>query len=35
MLFAAGEVYRPVAVTPPPPAREFRGAWLVTVANKD
>jgi len=22
-------------VTPPPPAREFRGAWLVTVANKD
>jgi uncharacterized lipoprotein YddW (UPF0748 family) len=35
MLFAAGEVYRPVAVTPPSPAREFRGAWLVTVANKD
>lgn len=35
MLFAAGEVYRPVSVTPPPPAREFRGAWLVTVANKD
>jgi uncharacterized lipoprotein YddW (UPF0748 family) len=35
MLFAAGEVYRPVAVTPPQPAREFRGAWLVTVANKD
>jgi uncharacterized lipoprotein YddW (UPF0748 family) len=35
MLFAADEVYRPVAVTPPPPAREFRGAWLVTVANKD
>jgi uncharacterized lipoprotein YddW (UPF0748 family) len=35
MLFASGEVYRPVAVTPPPPAREFRGAWLVTVANKD
>jgi uncharacterized lipoprotein YddW (UPF0748 family) len=35
MLFAAGEVYRPVAVTPPVPPREFRGAWLVTVANKD
>src|ERR1039458_1350835 len=35
MLFAAGEVYRPVSVVPPPPAREFRGAWLVTVANKD
>ncbi len=35
MLFAAGEVYRPVAVMPPPPAREFRGAWLVTVANID
>jgi uncharacterized lipoprotein YddW (UPF0748 family) len=35
MLFAAGEVYRPVSVAPPQPAREFRGAWLVTVANKD
>ena len=35
MLFAAGEVYRPAAVTPPPPMREFRGAWLVTVANID
>jgi uncharacterized lipoprotein YddW (UPF0748 family) len=34
-LFAAEEMYRPAAVTPPPPAREFRGAWLVTVANKD
>ena len=30
-----GEGYRPVSVTPPPPAREFRGAWLATVANKD
>ncbi|MFZ0829329.1 MAG: family 10 glycosylhydrolase [Verrucomicrobiia bacterium] len=27
--------YGPVSVTPPLPAREFRGAWLVTVANKD
>lgn len=35
MLFAADEVYRSVQVTPPPPPREFRGAWLVTVANKD
>jgi len=35
MLFAAEEIYRPVAITPPQPAREFRGAWLVTVANKD
>ncbi len=35
MLFAAEEVYRPVTITPPQPAREFRGAWLVTVANKD
>ncbi|MGD0252056.1 MAG: family 10 glycosylhydrolase [Verrucomicrobiota bacterium] len=35
MLFAAEEIYRPVTIVPPPPAREFRGAWLVTVANKD
>jgi len=35
MLFAAGEIYSPVSVTPPSPTREFRGAWLVTVANKD
>jgi len=35
MLFAADEIYRPAAVVPPQPAREFRGAWLVTVANKD
>ena len=27
--------YSPVSVTPPPPPREFRGAWLVTVANID
>ena len=35
MLFAAGEVYRPAVATPPAPAREFRGAWLATVANID
>ena len=36
MLFAAGEVYRPAAVTPPPPPREFRGAWIAAVAtNQD
>jgi uncharacterized lipoprotein YddW (UPF0748 family) len=33
MLFAAGEVYRPVVVTPPPPARELRGAWISAVAT--
>jgi uncharacterized lipoprotein YddW (UPF0748 family) len=27
--------YGPVSLTPPPPPREFRGAWLATVANKD
>jgi uncharacterized lipoprotein YddW (UPF0748 family) len=27
--------YGPVAATLPAPPREFRGAWLVTVANKD
>jgi len=35
MLFAAEAMYRPAAIAPPQPAREFRGAWLVTVANKD
>ena len=35
VLFAAEEMYRPATVVPPQPAREFRGAWLVTVANKD
>jgi uncharacterized lipoprotein YddW (UPF0748 family) len=34
-LFAAGEVYRPLTVTPPPPPREFRGVWIATVANID
>jgi uncharacterized lipoprotein YddW (UPF0748 family) len=32
---AAEDVYRSATIIPPPPAREFRGAWLVTVANKD
>jgi len=32
MLFAAGGVYLPAVVTPPEPQREFRGAWLVTLA---
>jgi uncharacterized lipoprotein YddW (UPF0748 family) len=32
LLFAANFVYRPVAVAPPEPAREFRGAWITEVA---
>ena len=32
-LLAADEVYRPVAVTPPEPPREFRGAWITEVAS--
>ena len=36
LLFAAGETYRPVTnITPPAPPREFRGAWIATVANID
>jgi uncharacterized lipoprotein YddW (UPF0748 family) len=35
LLFAAGETYQPVLVTPPNPPREFRGAWIATVANID
>lgn len=31
----ATETYQPVAVVPPSPPREFRGAWIATVANKD
>jgi uncharacterized lipoprotein YddW (UPF0748 family) len=35
-LFAANEIYRPAAVTPPEPPREFRGAWITEVAtNQD
>jgi uncharacterized lipoprotein YddW (UPF0748 family) len=33
LLFAAGEIYRPIAVTPPEPPREFRGAWITEVAS--
>jgi uncharacterized lipoprotein YddW (UPF0748 family) len=35
MLFAAEDIYRPVTIAPPQPAREFRGAWIATVANID
>jgi uncharacterized lipoprotein YddW (UPF0748 family) len=35
-LFAATNfVYRPVSVAPPELPREFRGAWIATVANID
>jgi uncharacterized lipoprotein YddW (UPF0748 family) len=35
-LFAATNyVYRPVSVVPPELPREFRGAWIATVANID
>lgn len=27
--------YRPSTIVPPPPQREFRGAWVATVANID
>ena len=33
MLFATGEIYQPVAVTPPAVPREFRGAWISVVAS--
>ena len=35
MLFAAELNYVPSAVEPPAPPREFRGAWIATVANLD
>jgi uncharacterized lipoprotein YddW (UPF0748 family) len=35
LLFAAGESYQPVSPAPPQPPREFRGAWIATVANID
>jgi uncharacterized lipoprotein YddW (UPF0748 family) len=35
LLFAAGENSQPAAVMPPAPPREFRGAWIATVANID
>ena len=35
MLFRADTTYVPASVSPPAPVREFRGAWLATVANLD
>ncbi len=35
MLFAADTTYVPATVSPPAPPREFRGAWVATVANLD
>ncbi len=32
---AAADVYQPATIAPPAPPREFRGAWIATVANKD
>ena len=32
---AAETTYVPGSLMPPPPAREFRGAWIATVANID
>jgi uncharacterized lipoprotein YddW (UPF0748 family) len=32
---AAADVYQPATLVPPAPPREFRGAWIATVANKD
>src|ERR1700677_801079 len=34
-LLAAAGIYQPSSVIPPEPPREFRGAWIATVANKD
>ncbi|MGH7975233.1 MAG: glycoside hydrolase family 10 protein, partial [Limisphaerales bacterium] len=35
LLFAADEIYQPASIVPPLPPREFRGAWIATVANID
>ena len=35
LLFAVETSFVPGGLIPPPPAREFRGAWLATVANID
>ena len=36
IVFAANFIYLPVAITPPEPPREFRGAWITEVAtNQD
>jgi len=34
-LFSADVIYEPSAVAPPTPVREFRAAWIATVANID
>ncbi len=34
-LCAWADDYQPTSMVPPLPAREFRGAWIATVANKD
>jgi uncharacterized lipoprotein YddW (UPF0748 family) len=34
-LVAAADVYQPATIVPPAPPREFRGAWIATVANMD
>ena len=34
-LAAAADIYQPAAIAPPALPREFRGAWIATVANKD
>jgi uncharacterized lipoprotein YddW (UPF0748 family) len=34
-LFSADVIYEPSAVAPPTPVREFRAAWVATVANID
>ncbi len=35
MLFAADVTYVPTTMNPPAVSREFRGAWIATVANLD
>lgn len=35
MVFATDLTYTPANVLPPAPLREFRGAWIATVANLD
>ena len=35
VLLAAVETYQPLSGVPPAPPREFRGAWIATVGNKD
>src|SRR5215469_7257093 len=34
-LCVAADVYQPATIVPPAPPREFRGAWIATVANMD